>query len=88
MIQEYVLKAMVSDRVAYSGIKAIIRGNKKGKTVCESESRGRQLFLSESPNCIVPVVIKPSPDGPCRHQYIMMVSTDNHILYEFKRTSL
>lgn len=88
MIQEYVLKAMVSDRVAYAGIKAIMRGNKKGKTVCESESRGRELFLTEAPGCIVPVIIRSSPDGPHRHQYTMMVSTDNHILYYFKRGNL
>lgn len=88
MIQEYVLKAMVSDRVAYSGIKAIVRGNKRGKILCESLVRGRELFLDEAPGYIVPVIIKPSPDGPCRHQYIMLVSTDNHILYSFKKSRL
>lgn len=88
MIQEYVLKAMVSDRVAYAGIKAIVRGNRRGKKVCEDESVGRELFLRETPDYIVPVVIRSSPEGPHRHQYVMMVSTDNHILYEFRRSSL
>lgn len=88
MIQEYVLKAMVSDRVAYSSIKAIMRRNKRGKILCENVERGRELFLDEAPGYIVPVVIEPSPEGPRKHRYEMQVSTDNHILYSFKKSRL
>ncbi len=88
LIQEYLLKAMVSDRAAYMGIKAIVRGNTRGKRVCEKEERGRELFLTEAPDCIVPVVIRSAREGHRAHKYTMMVSTDNHILYYFKRSTL
>lgn len=85
IVQEYVQKALVSEKTAYLGLKGIRRGSTRGKTLCRDEAEGRKLFLEAAPDTVVPVMIWPSGDGPAKHYYRMLISTDTHVLYGFKR---
>ena len=85
IIQEYLLQAIVSDKVSYRGLRGIVSKDKKGKHVCNDAQQGRELFLSGAPNTIVPVVVWGTPVGKHRHYWRMRISTDQHLLYEYKR---
>ena len=88
MVQEYVQKAMVTDRAAYGGLKSIVRRSTRGKTVCRDEEEGRELFLQQAPDTVVPVTILPAPGSRRPHAYKMKVSTDTHLLYKFRKVRL
>ncbi len=84
-VQEYLLKAVVSDKVSYRGLAGIVSRNKKGKHICTDADQGRQLFIDGEPDYIVPVIVWGSPLGRHRHYWRMRVSTDDHLLYEYRR---
>lgn len=88
IVQEYLLKAMVSDKVSYRGVRGIISKDKKGKHICTDEKQGRELFTAEAPNTIVPVIVWGAADVKRRHYWRMRISTDQHLLYEYKRKRL
>ena len=85
IVQEYLLKAVVSDKVSYRGLAGIVSRNKKGKHICTDADQGRQLFIDGEPDYIVPVIVWGSPLGRHRHYWRMRVSTDDHLLYEYRR---
>lgn len=85
IVQDYLLKAMVSDKVSYRDLRGIVSKKKKGKYICNDEELGRQLFMYEAPNYIVPVIVWGSQNGRHRHYYRMRISTGDHLLYEYRR---
>ncbi len=88
IVQEYLLKAMVSDKVSYRGLKGIISRNRKGRHICTDEKLGRELFAYGAPDYIVPVIVWGTPQGKHRHYYRMRISTDDHLLFEYRRRRL
>ena len=85
MVQEYLLKALVSDKVSYQGLKGIVNKSRKGKFICNDEKEGRELFASGAKATIVPIIIWGTPVGKHRRYWRMRVSTDDHLLYEYRR---
>lgn len=85
MVQEYLLKALVSDKVSYQELKGIITKSRKGKFICNDEKEGRELFASGAKGTIIPIVVWGTPTGKHRHYWRMRVSTDDHLLYEYRR---
>ena len=85
MVQDYLLQALVSDKVSYQGLKGIVNKSKKGKFICNDEAEGRELFASGTKGTIVPVVVWGTPVGKHRRFWRMRVSTDDHLLYEYRR---
>ena len=75
----------VSDKVSYQGLKGIVNKNRKGKFICNDEAEGRELFASGAKGTIVPVVVWGTQVGKHRHYWRMRVSTDDHLLYEYRR---
>ena len=86
LIQEYILAAMESDAVSYKGIGGIARRISRPGLVCKDLEKGRQLFSAEAEGAIVPVLVMPSGQG--KFCYKMLISTDKHHLYKFKKKRL
>ena len=85
MVQEYLLKALVSDKVSYQGLKGILTKSKKGKFICNDEKEGRELFASGAKAKIIPIIVWGTPEGNHRRYWRMRVSTDDHLLYDYRR---
>lgn len=85
LVQEYLQKAMVSETHSYGSIKSIKHRIPKGTKVCKDAEEGRRLFIAEAKDTIVPILIWPAETGRRKYYYKLQVSTDNHLLYEFKR---
>lgn len=85
IVQEYLLRAMVSEAVSYKGLRGIIHRRPRGSRVCTDTEEGRRLFAAGAEDNIVPVIIRSSGNGRRHLYYKMLISTDNHLLYEFKR---
>lgn len=88
IVQEYLLKAIVSDRVSYQDLRGIVTRKKKGKHIITDEKQGRAFFIAGAPDTIIPIVVWGTPAGKHRRYYRMKVSTDQHLLYEYRRKRL
>ena len=88
IVQEYLLKSLVQDSMYYRGIAGIIHHNRKGLSVCLDREEGKELFLSGARDTIVPILIYPGQNGRRKRYYFMQVSTDNHLLYRYRRRRL
>lgn len=85
LVQEYLLKAMVSDALSYRGIEGIKHRRTKNLHLCKDAAEGRLLFTQRAKDTIVPIVIWPANNGRRKHYYRMLISTDTHLLYGFTR---
>ena len=85
MVQEYLIKALVSDKVSYQGLKGIVNRNKKGKFICNDEKEGRELFVAGAKGTIIPIIVWGTPEEKHRRYWRLRVSTDDHLLYDYRR---
>ena len=85
LVQDYLIQALVSDKVSYQGLKGIVNKSKKGKFICNDEKEGRELFIAGAKGTIVPIIVWGTPGGKYRRYWRMRVSTDDHLLYDYRR---
>ena len=85
LVQDYLIQALVSDKVSYQGLKGIVNKSKKGKFICNDEKEGRELFIAGAKGTIIPIIVWGTPGGKHRRYWRMRVSTDDHLLYDYRR---
>ena len=85
LVQDYLIQALVSDKVSYQGLKGIVNKSKKGKFLCNDEKEGRELFIAGAKGTIVPIIVWGTPGGKYRRYWRLRVSTDDHLLYDYRR---
>ena len=86
IIQSFVERAMLSDRVAYGGISATAGPRLDGKTVYLDPDAADAAILSQEPDALAGVVIAPGEPGPGEACYKMLVSTGTHELYYYGKS--
>lgn len=84
IIQDYIEKARLSERVAYTGLKAIAVGGSESAVVSDPEE-AEALFLDNAAGRKIVVTITGTSGGKA---YRMVIGTDTHKLHSIRKISV
>ncbi len=84
IIQAYIEGAMVSDKLAYSGLGVYDKPRLKGKTVYVNSEECDRVFLDAANDAVVGLVVAPNEIENGYLCYKMLIATDSHELLYYK----
>ncbi len=85
VLQGFVEDSMISDRIAYTGLKHYNKRSLAGKRVYVNTEETDTIFDAETRDAVIGIVIAPTTISFDSYCYKMLLSTDTHELYYFKK---
>lgn len=83
ILQSYIEKALISEAAAFRGLRREKRIS--GKKVVFDRDEACRLLGEGADGCVAGIIIPPSEKGRRTHCYKMLVATDTHDLYLFRK---
>ncbi len=83
IIQNYMERAILSDKAAYVGITA--ERIPSGRKVLLDSDEADRAFAASTPGVLAGLIISPAAGGRGTHCYKMLIATDDHRLHYFKK---
>lgn len=84
--QDFMMKAIESDRVAYGGLKTITsKRSTRGRLIYLSEEGAGKAFETAEKQAISGIVILPAENGARNYCYKILIGSDDHLLYYYRR---
>lgn len=84
--QDFMMKAIESDRVAYGGLKSIAsKRSMRGRTIYLTEDSAGKAFETAEKLALSGIVIQPAENGSRYYCYKMLIGSDDHMLYYYRR---
>ena len=86
IIQRFTEEAMVSDKVAYSGLESANSIHLRGRTVYLDPDAGDEAYLRKEAGAVLAITIAPEEPGPKTVCYKILLSADTHELLSYERS--
>ena len=84
--QDFMVKAIESDRVAYGGLKTVAsKRSTRGRLIYLSEEGAGKAFETSEKLALCGIVVLPAENGSGKHCYKMLIGSDDHMLYYYRR---
>ena len=86
IVQDFLVRAIESDRVAYGGLKSISRKRStRGKLIYLGEERSTKAFEVAEEDALCGVLLQPADTGRQTYCYKMLIGADDHMLYYWRK---
>lgn len=86
IVQDFMLGAIESDRVAYGGLKTVAnKRSTRGKLIYLSEDKAAKAFEMAEEDALCGILLQPADTGRQTYCYKMLVGADDHMLYYWRK---
>ena len=84
--QDFMMKAIESDRIAYGGLKTVAsKRSTRGRLIYLGEEGAGKAFETGEKQALSGVIIQPAENGKKNYCYKMLIGSDDHLLYYYRR---
>lgn len=84
--QDFMVKAIESDRIAYGGLKSVAsKRSTRGRLIYLNEEGAGRAFESSEKQALCGIIIQPAENGSRNYCYKMLIGSDDHMLYYYRR---
>lgn len=86
ILQIFVEDAMLSDQIAYSGLKHYNTTKLNKKFIYLEPDEADEQYLNKAPNALVGICIAPTDISKNSYCYKMLITSDSHELYYYRKS--